>query len=84
MTLQITDKFGRVVPFSNNAEMNYQFVIEREIIVPSNEERVKAMSEYNRFKSFWVLGIGAAAPVKPRSYGIKEGVIGETLFPLKQ
>jgi hypothetical protein len=52
MTLQITDKFGRVVPFSNNAEMNYQFVIEREIIVPSNEERVKAMSEYNRFKSF--------------------------------
>ena len=52
LTLQITDKFGRVVPFNNNAEMNYQFVIEREIIVPSNEERVKAMSEYNRFKSF--------------------------------
>ena len=52
MTLQITDKFGRVVPFNNNAELNYQFVIEREIIVPSNEERIKAMSEYNRFKSF--------------------------------
>lgn len=52
MTLSITNKFGQILPFNNNAEMNYQFVIEREIIVPSNEERVKAMSEYNRFKSF--------------------------------
>lgn len=52
MTLSITDKFGRIVPFNNNAEMNFQFTVEREIIVPSNEERIKAMSEYNRFKSF--------------------------------
>lgn len=52
MTLSITDKFGRIVPFNNNAEMNFQFTIEREIIVPSNEERIKSMSEYNRFKSF--------------------------------
>lgn len=52
MTLSITDKFGNVIPFNNNAEMNFQFSIERNIIVPSNEDRIKAMSEYNRFKSF--------------------------------
>ena len=52
MTLSITDKFGNIIPFNNNAEMNFQFFVERNIIVPSNQERIKAMSEYNRFKSF--------------------------------
>jgi hypothetical protein len=52
MTLSLTDKDGRVIPFNNNAEFNFQFYIEREIHVTSNAERIKAMSEYNRFKSF--------------------------------
>jgi hypothetical protein len=52
MTLTLTDKEGKVIPFNNNAEFNFQFYIEREIHVTSNAERIKAMSEYNRFKSF--------------------------------
>jgi hypothetical protein len=52
MTLQLTTKTGQIIPFNNNAEMNFQFYVEREIHVTSNAERIKAMSEYNRFKSF--------------------------------
>lgn len=52
MTFTVTDKFGAVVPFNNNAEFNFQFYIEREINIASNSERIKAMSEYNRFKSY--------------------------------
>lgn len=52
MSFQITTKTGLVIPFNNNAEMNFQFYVEREIHITSNAERIKAMSEYNRFKSF--------------------------------
>jgi hypothetical protein len=52
MTFQLTTKSGLVIPFNNNAEFNFQFYVEREIHVTSNAERIKAMSEYNRFKSF--------------------------------
>jgi len=52
MTFNVTDKRGIVIPFNNNAEFNFQFYIEREIHIASNAERIKAMSEYNRFKSF--------------------------------
>ena len=52
MTFSITDKKGNIVPFNNNAEVNFQFYVERAIPVISNSERIKAMSEYNRFKSF--------------------------------
>ena len=52
MTFSLTTKSGLVIPFNNNAEMNFQFYIEREIHISSNSERIKAMSEYNKFKSF--------------------------------
>ena len=52
MTFQITDKFGNIVPFNNNSEMNFQFYVEREIQIVSNSQRIQAMTEYNRFKSF--------------------------------
>jgi hypothetical protein len=52
MTFTITDKRGNVVPINNNGEVNFQFYITREIPIASNEQRIKAMSEYNRFKSF--------------------------------
>ena len=52
MTFSLTDKQGKIIPFNNNAEMNFQFYIEREVHITSNAERIKAMSEYNRFKSF--------------------------------
>jgi len=52
MTFQLTTKNGLVIPFNNNAEFNFQFYVEREIHVTSNSDRIKAMSEYNRFKSF--------------------------------
>lgn len=52
MTFSLTTKSGQVIPFNNNSEFNLQFYVEREIHVASNAERIKAMSEYNRFKSF--------------------------------
>ena len=52
MTFSLTTKSGQVIPFNNNSEFNFQFYVEREIHVASNAERIKAMSEYNRFKSF--------------------------------
>lgn len=52
MTFQITDKFGNIVPFNNNAETNFQMYIEREIEIVSNSQRIQAMTDYNRFKSF--------------------------------
>lgn len=52
MTFSLTDKFGQVIPFINNAEMNFQFYVERHIVIVSNEERIKTLSEYNRFKSY--------------------------------
>lgn len=52
MTLSLTTKNGLVIPWNNNAEMNFQFYVEREIHITSNAERIKAMGEYNRFKSF--------------------------------
>ena len=52
MTLSLTTKNGLVIPWNNNAEMNFQFYVEREIHITSNAERIRAMSEYNRFKSF--------------------------------
>jgi len=32
--------------------MNFQFYIERAIPIVSNAQRIQAMGEYNRFKSF--------------------------------
>lgn len=52
MSFIVTDKRGTVVPFNNNSELNFQFYVERTIAIASNAERIKAMSEYNRFKSF--------------------------------
>lgn len=52
LRLTITDNQDVVVQFTNAAEINFTFAIEREIIVPDNEERIKALSDYNRFKSY--------------------------------
>lgn len=52
MTIQLTTKTGQIIPWDHHAEFNFQFYVEREIHVASNADRIKAMSEYNRFKSF--------------------------------
>lgn len=52
LRLTITDNKNNVVGFTNNAEVNFTFSIDRQIIVPDNEERIKALSDYNRFRSY--------------------------------
>jgi hypothetical protein len=50
--ITLTDNFNNPIDFLKSAELNMTFAIEREIIIPTNEERIKALSEYNRFKSY--------------------------------
>jgi len=52
LRLTITDNKNNVVTFTNNAEINFTFSIDRAIIVPDNEERLKALGDYNRFRSY--------------------------------
>lgn len=52
LRLTITDNRDRVVNFTQAAEINFTFAIEREVIVPDNEARIKALSEYNKFRSY--------------------------------
>jgi hypothetical protein len=52
LRLTITDNKNNVVGFTNNAEINFTFSIDREIIVPDNQERIKALADYNRFRSY--------------------------------
>jgi hypothetical protein len=52
LRLTITDNKNNLVTFTNNAEVNFTFSIDRQIIVPDNEERIKALSDYNRFRSY--------------------------------
>ena len=52
LRLTITDNKNNVVTFTNNAEINFTFSIDRQIIVPDNEERLKALGDYNRFRSY--------------------------------
>lgn len=50
--LYITDNKNNLVAFKSSAEINFLFSIDREIIIPDNSERIKALSEYNKFKSY--------------------------------
>lgn len=52
LRLTITDNKNNVIGFTNNAEINFCFSIDRQIIVPDNEERIKALADYNRFRSY--------------------------------
>lgn len=52
LRLTITDNRDNLVQFTQAAEINFTFAIERQIIVPDNEERIKALSDYNRFRSY--------------------------------
>jgi len=52
LRITITDNKDNVVQFTQAAEINFTFAIERQIIVPDNEERIKALSDYNRFRSY--------------------------------
>lgn len=52
LRITITDNNNNPVQFLKSAEINITFAIEREIIIPDNDERIKALSEYNRFKSY--------------------------------
>ena len=52
LRLTITDNKNNIVAFTNNAEINFTFSIDRQIIVPDNEERIKALGDYNRFRSY--------------------------------
>lgn len=50
--ISLTDNKNNIINFKQNSEVNFLFAIERDIIVPNNEERIKALAEYNRFKSY--------------------------------
>jgi len=52
MRLTFTDNKNNIIQFINSAEINFQFYVERSVIVPNNEERIKALSNYNQFKSY--------------------------------
>lgn len=52
LRLTITDNKNNLITFTNNAEINFTFSIDRQIIVPDNEERIKALADYNRFRSY--------------------------------
>lgn len=52
MSVQLTDKDGNTVPFLYSAEWNFNFSVSRDVITPSNEDRIKAMMDYNQFKQF--------------------------------
>jgi hypothetical protein len=52
MSIQLTDKNGNVVNFTNSAEWNFNFSISRDVITPSNEDRIRSMMDYNQFKQF--------------------------------
>lgn len=52
LRLTLTDNKDNVITFTNGAEVNFTFAIDRQIIVPDNEERIKALSDYNRFRSY--------------------------------
>jgi len=52
LRLTITDNKNNVITFTNNAEINFTFSIDRQIIVPDNEERIKALGDYKRFRSY--------------------------------
>lgn len=52
LRLTITDNKDNIVTFTNNAEINFTFAIDRNIIVPDNEERIKALANYNQFRSY--------------------------------
>ena len=51
-SLRLTDKDGNIVTFTNSAEWNFNFSISRDVITPSNEDRIKSMMDYNQFKQF--------------------------------
>jgi hypothetical protein len=51
LTFVITDKNDNIVPLNNNAEVNFQFCITRDIIVPTNEQRLKSIGDYNQFRT---------------------------------
>lgn len=48
--LRLTDKDGNIIPFTNSAEWNFNFCVTRDVITPSNQQRITAMMDYNQFK----------------------------------
>ena len=52
LRLTITDNKDNLIVFTQGAEINLTFSIDREIIVPDNEARIKALADYNRFRSY--------------------------------
>lgn len=52
MSIRLTDKDGNTVPFLYSAEWNFNFSVSRDVITPSNEDRIKSIMEYNQFKQF--------------------------------
>jgi hypothetical protein len=52
LRLTLTDKNDNVIRFVNNAEINFIFSVERDIPTQTNEERIKAIGDYNVFRSY--------------------------------
>jgi hypothetical protein len=51
MTIELRDSDGNLLPLFAGAEFNFTFVIEREIIQPTNEDRVKSTADYAQFST---------------------------------
>jgi len=51
MTIELRDPDGNLLPLFPGAEFNFTFVIEREIIQPTNEDRVKSTADYAQFST---------------------------------
>lgn len=49
--LYLTDHKGRLIKFVNNAEISFTFSIERIVIQPTSEDRIKDLMTYNAFRN---------------------------------
>jgi hypothetical protein len=50
MRIYLTDARGQIIKFINQAEITFTFAISREYIVPSSEDRIKNLMNYNAYQ----------------------------------
>lgn len=53
MSIVLTDKFGNIINFTNNAEWSFLYSVERDVVTYNNQQRIDTLTnEYSRFKTF--------------------------------
>jgi hypothetical protein len=50
MRIYLTDAKGQLIKFINQAEMTFTFSVTREYVVPSAEDRIKNLMNYNAYQ----------------------------------